>query len=257
MTCRCQAILGKLLGNYHSLELFMSVSIEKVKKLRKHSGWSQERLAEISGLSLRTIQRIETSGNASLESQLAIATAFSISPGELLDNEKIEIGNGGINWGGILGVLLCVFLMMFQFDLGNTSFFDLYSLLLVIGLSVAISSISMGLNNTLTTILLFRWVFFLPKNKVGMQKHLPDLNKLIIYCHVSGAISSLVGIISVLMTPDLSQYHLQAQYPLAVGLGVALLTSLYAAMLAELILRPLKHQIERLLIQHQKRLTHQ
>ncbi len=233
----------------------MSVSIEKLKKLRKNSGWSQERLAEISGLSLRTIQRIETSGNASLESQLAIATAFNISPGELLANEKVEIGNGGINWGGIIGVLVCISLMMFQFDLGNTVFFEPYSLLLVMGLSIAISSISMGIDNTLATVLLIRWVFVLPKHKVGLQRYLPDLNKLITYCHVSGVISSLVGIVAVLMTLDPQQYHLDAKYPLAIGIGVSLLTSLYALMLAELILRPLKHKIERLLIQHQKRLT--
>jgi transcriptional regulator with XRE-family HTH domain len=233
----------------------MSVSIEKLKKLRKYSGWSQERLAEISGLSLRTVQRIETSGNASLESQLAIATAFNISPGELLENEKIAIGNGGINWGGIIGLSLCISLMIFQFDLGHNAFFDLYSLLLVLGLSIAISSISMGVDNTLKTVLLIRWVFILPKHKVGLQKYLPDLNKLIVYCHVSGAISSLVGIIAVLMTPDSYQLQSTAKYPFAMGFGVALLTSLYAAMLAELMLRPLKHKIERLLIQHQKRLS--
>jgi len=233
----------------------MSVSIEKLKKFRKHSGWSQERLAEISGLSLRTIQRIETSGNASLESQLAIATAFSISPGELLENEAVEVGSGGINWGGIIGILLCICLMIFQFDLGNTVFFDSYSLLLVVGLSIAISSISMGIENTITTVFLIRWVFILPKNKVGIQKHLPDLNKLITYCHVSGGISSLVGGIAVLMTLEPNQYHPDAEYPFAMGIGIALLTSLYALMLAELILRPLKHQIERLLIRHQKRLT--
>jgi len=233
----------------------MSVSVEKLKKFRKYSGWSQERLAEISGLSLRTIQRIETSGNASLESQLAIATAFSISPGELLENEAVEVGNGGINWGGIIGILLCICLMIFQFDLGNTVFFDSYSLLLVVGLSIAISSISMGIENTITTVFLIRWVFILPKNKVGIQKHLPDLNKLITYCHVSGGISSLVGVIAVLMTLEPNQYHPDAEYPFAMGIGIALLTSLYALMLAELILRPLKHQIERLLIRHQKRLT--
>jgi len=235
----------------------MSVSIDKIKQLRNYSGWSQERLAEISGLSLRTIQRIETSGNASLESQLAIATAFSISPGELLANEKVEIGNGGINWGGVIGIFLCISLMAFQFDLSNSSFFDSYSLLLVIGLSIAISSISMGGENTLTTILLIRWALVLPKNQVGLQTHIPDLNKLITYCHVSGGISSLVGIIAVLMTTLPSQNHPDATYPFAVGIGISLLTSLYAAMLAELILRPLKHQIERLLIQHQKRLTTQ
>jgi hypothetical protein len=95
----------------------------------------------------------------------------------------------------------------------------------------------------------------LPKHKIGLQKHLPDLNKLINYCHVSGAISSLVGIIAVLMTADLTLSQPEVESYSTIGVGFALLTYLYAAMLAELILRPLKHQIERLLIQHQKRLT--
>jgi flagellar motor component MotA len=151
--------------------------------------------------------------------------------------------------------LLCIGLVIFQIDLVNTVFFDPYSLLLVVGLSIAISSISMGIDNTLATVLLIRWVFVLPKNKVGLQKYLPDLNRLITYCHVSGVISSLVGIIAVLMTHEPQQYHPDAIYPLAIGIGVSLLTFLYALMLAELILRPLKHKIERLLIQHQKRLT--
>ena len=100
----------------------MNVSIEKLKKLRQHNGWSQERLAEISGLSLRTIQRIENNGNASLESKLAIATALNVSPSELLDNDKIEIGNGGVNWGGVVGIILCLCLMFYQFILAFSLF---------------------------------------------------------------------------------------------------------------------------------------
>ncbi|MEO1159582.1 MAG: 2TM domain-containing protein [Pseudomonadota bacterium] len=49
-----------------------------VRKLRIEKGWSQETLAEISDLSVRTIQRIERGGNASLESLGALAAVFEV-----------------------------------------------------------------------------------------------------------------------------------------------------------------------------------
>ena len=49
-----------------------------VRKLRIEKGWSQETLAEVSGLSVRTIQRIERGGNASLESLSALAAVFEV-----------------------------------------------------------------------------------------------------------------------------------------------------------------------------------
>ncbi len=49
-----------------------------VRKLRLDRGWSQEVLAEISGVSVRTIQRIERGGNASLETLGALAAAFDV-----------------------------------------------------------------------------------------------------------------------------------------------------------------------------------
>lgn len=49
-----------------------------VRKLRLERGWSQETLAELSNLSVRTIQRIERGGKASLESMNALAAAFGI-----------------------------------------------------------------------------------------------------------------------------------------------------------------------------------
>ncbi|TQV73700.1 helix-turn-helix transcriptional regulator [Aliikangiella marina] len=234
----------------------MSLSVEKMKKLRLNSGWSQERLAEISGLSLRTIQRIENGDNPSLESQLAIATAFNVSPVDLMNDHDIEVGSGGINWSGVVGVLLCVALMGLQFILGGAVYFDAVSILLVIGLPFAMSAISFGLDKTLTTIYLMRWVILLPKNETGLQNNLPYLKHYILYCHVARAVSALVGIIAVLMTADSYVYNFEpeAKNPLAMGIGIALLTVLYAAMLAELILRPLKHQIERLLITHRESL---
>ncbi len=54
-----------------------------VRKLRIERGWSQETLAEVSGLSVRTIQRIERGGNASLESLNALAAVFEIDVADL------------------------------------------------------------------------------------------------------------------------------------------------------------------------------
>ncbi|MDA1371472.1 MAG: 2TM domain-containing protein [Proteobacteria bacterium] len=49
-----------------------------VRKLRLQRGWSQEQLAEFSGLSVRTVQRIERGQNAGLESLKSLAAVFEI-----------------------------------------------------------------------------------------------------------------------------------------------------------------------------------
>ena len=65
----------------------MKIDSNLVKKLRTVENWSQEQLGEKSGLSLRTIQRLENGGNASIESVRALAAAFGIDPNELMLNE--------------------------------------------------------------------------------------------------------------------------------------------------------------------------
>ena len=57
----------------------MQINIELIKSQRNKRAWSQTHLAEVSGLSLRTIQRIEKTGAASLESVKSIASAFELS----------------------------------------------------------------------------------------------------------------------------------------------------------------------------------
>jgi transcriptional regulator with XRE-family HTH domain len=47
-----------------------------IQKLRLQKGWSQEQLAEVSGLSVRTIQRLERGQPGSLESMNALAAVF-------------------------------------------------------------------------------------------------------------------------------------------------------------------------------------
>lgn len=49
-----------------------------VQKLRLQHGWSQEQLAELSGLSPRTIQRLEKGQTASVDSLKALAAVFEV-----------------------------------------------------------------------------------------------------------------------------------------------------------------------------------
>jgi len=68
----------------------MKTNLNMVKKLRIARNWSQEQLSEACGLSLRTIQRLENGGNASLESIRVLAAVFEIDSNELILNEKEE-----------------------------------------------------------------------------------------------------------------------------------------------------------------------
>lgn len=49
-----------------------------IQKLRLQRGWSQEDLAALSGLSVRTIQRLERGQPGSLESMKALAAVFEV-----------------------------------------------------------------------------------------------------------------------------------------------------------------------------------
>lgn len=49
-----------------------------IQKLRLQHGWSQQQLAELSGLSTRTIQRLENGHTPSVESLKALAAVFEV-----------------------------------------------------------------------------------------------------------------------------------------------------------------------------------
>lgn len=56
----------------------MRLDPKMVKSERQNRAWSQEHLAHVAGLGLRTIQRIEKTGAASFESARALASVLSI-----------------------------------------------------------------------------------------------------------------------------------------------------------------------------------
>jgi transcriptional regulator with XRE-family HTH domain len=51
----------------------------QIQKMRLKRGWSQQQLAEVSGTSLRTIQRVEAGAPPSLETLKSLASVFEIS----------------------------------------------------------------------------------------------------------------------------------------------------------------------------------
>ncbi len=66
----------------------MKINAELALDLRKARSWSQEELAIAAGLNLRTIQRIESEGIASLQSKKALASAFNLEAVDLDYKEK-------------------------------------------------------------------------------------------------------------------------------------------------------------------------
>ena len=61
-----------------------------VRKLRLKRAWSQEKLAQFSGLSIRTIQRIERGQKAGLESLKSLAAVFEVELDELLKEKDMS-----------------------------------------------------------------------------------------------------------------------------------------------------------------------
>ena len=60
-----------------------------IQKLRLDKGWSQEELAMHSGISVRTIQRIENGKRASLESLKCLAAVFETSVSNLVQEKPM------------------------------------------------------------------------------------------------------------------------------------------------------------------------
>lgn len=62
----------------------MKLNTDFIKAERERRAWSQNHLADAAGISLRTIQRVESAGTASKETTLAIASALSTSVEQLV-----------------------------------------------------------------------------------------------------------------------------------------------------------------------------
>ncbi|RBP48906.1 helix-turn-helix domain-containing protein [Arenicella xantha] len=62
----------------------MLVDAKKMKVLRQSRNWTQQHLADVCSLSMRTIQRVEKDGVASNETVAAYAAVFELDSADLL-----------------------------------------------------------------------------------------------------------------------------------------------------------------------------
>ncbi len=116
-------------------QLEMQLNTAQLKSLRQSKGWTQQHLADVSGISLRTIQRAENKGATSIETLNALCAVFEVNR-ELLqnskdENTKIETINKG--WrvaipSIALAQILAIFLVWLL--LGSVSTFWLKTLLI-------------------------------------------------------------------------------------------------------------------------------
>ena len=91
-----------------------------VRELRLDRGWTQQQLADACGVSMRTVQRVEKEGVASLETTTALSVVFGVERRDLLrvsSPEEVETVSTislrlivvGTLLGFIVGVLATLF----------------------------------------------------------------------------------------------------------------------------------------------------
>jgi len=215
---------------------------EKVKKHRQENGFSQELLAKASGLSLRTIQRIEKDGKASPETQLALAATFNISPKELFQISP----NLNVNWQWrnimhsaialLVSAITVYFVVLITGDI--SVFIDTISLLFLLFFMYSGTVIAFGVNGLMKSITGLRFLF---TNEIEVTQASHDLAhilaKQIWFLYGGAFIGILIGVIAIAA-------HMTAADALGPAYAVNMLVLLYAAIFAEGVLRPLSTKLK-------------
>jgi transcriptional regulator with XRE-family HTH domain len=87
----------------------MKVDSSYIKRERERRAWSQEHLAEVTGLGLRTIQRIEKTGAASYESARSLAAVLGVDVAKLrVEDAPPAARRRGVRSRPVLGALAAV-----------------------------------------------------------------------------------------------------------------------------------------------------
>lgn len=222
----------------------MSVSKQNIIKLRKDRGWSQEKLAVISGLSERTIQRIEKDGNCSLDSKMALASAFEISPQELsiIEILRTEDLTMIVDWGGILGLLVlglatpAVVLLT-----GTHGMWELASFSIVIGLTVILSIMTYGFKQTHLLFDKTSYIVKYPRRVVGLNKLIIHAQFVIKNAYIIAIVASVVTGLTLAIHKPLILESLKEFIPILIK------PTIYAMLFVEFWFRPYKYKLEKML----------
>ena len=222
----------------------MLLSTDKLKKLRSENGWSQEVLAKATGLSARTIQRIESDGKASAESTLAIASVFNLSPQSLMaTSNEIEV-----NWTRrvIMKNLLALVVIsgaiaMLVILAGSTELvIDVqFGLFLVLFLYAA-TIIAFGTGGMLKSLAGLKYLFTDELVGGAQAKYLSVLyNSQVKFLYGGALVGLVIGAIAILGNIDTYDNFIFQR-----ASSVNLIVLFYAALLAESIFRPLSLKLK-------------
>ena len=222
----------------------MLLSTDKLKKLRSENGWSQEVLAKATGLSARTIQRIESDGKASAESTLAIASVFNLSPQSLMaTSNEIEV-----NWTRrtIMKNLLALLVIsgaiaMLVILAGSTELvIDVqFGLFLVLFLYAA-TIIAFGTGGMLKSLAGLKYLFTDELVGGAQAKCLSVLyNSQVKFLYGGALVGLVIGAIAILGNIDTYDNFIFQR-----ASSVNLIVLFYAALLAESIFRPLSLKLK-------------
>jgi len=224
----------------------MDISRDNLIMLRKDRGWSQSRLAKLSGLGERTIQRIEKEGVCSLESAMALASVFEVSPKDLQGNNKVEseviIPDHKVNWGGLIGIGVLIVCAGVVIELTSKyATWEMISFALVFGLVIVLSFITHGVKKTVDCLCATSWLAIYPTNASAVTEKIILLNLFVRHSYIIGFISSLVTALTIINLTDVEADHFFDYVTYSVRPLV------YATLLAEIWFRPLKNHLEALL----------
>ena len=133
------------------MEASMKVDGGKIRAMREQKSWSQEHLASASGLSVRTIQRVEAEGTSLPETRLALAAALGIAASELMPGKPVQkraepesIHGRKWGWIGWAAGFACAHIGIGVGYLNGTSVQDTFSSLGVVGAMAGISAGILG-----------------------------------------------------------------------------------------------------------------
>lgn len=68
----------------------MEINASHIKAIRQQHQWTQQQLADMCGVSLRTIQRVEKEGNAAQETVMSLCAVFEVPRDELLIVPRVD-----------------------------------------------------------------------------------------------------------------------------------------------------------------------
>lgn len=222
----------------------MFISTKKLKTLRQKKGLSQELLAKMSGLSVRTIQRIESDGKASPETVLSIASVFDLSPKELqATSNEIEV-----NWSRtkIMKNLIALFLLIatvitaigLGHDDGLYFYINVPSIVFVFLFTYSATIIAFGTNGVTRSIACLKYLF--TDEMVGGAKaaYLATLLRAQIqFCYASALLGLIIGSVGIHGNYETEEFSLHYTW------AINLLALFWAAVFSEVVLRPLKTKL--------------